>query len=99
MWHLPYVRHDSRLENVFKTQTNSIATTGMILAGVGSMLVSYFLLHEAGVILFFVMCGVSIITGWYYLKQLGGATGDCFGATIKVTEIVCYISAAALFHL
>jgi adenosylcobinamide-GDP ribazoletransferase len=31
------------------------------------------------------------ITGMYYKRRIGGITGDCFGATIQLVEVGCYI--------
>jgi adenosylcobinamide-GDP ribazoletransferase len=33
---------------------------------------------------------VTVLTGLYYWKRLGGVTGDCFGATNQLTEIAVY---------
>ena len=33
-------------------------------------------------------------TGAYYNRRIGGATGDCFGATIQLVEIGCYLCGA-----
>ena len=30
------------------------------------------------------------LSGWLYTKQIGGVTGDCFGATNQLTEIAVY---------
>jgi adenosylcobinamide-GDP ribazoletransferase len=34
------------------------------------------------------------LTGAYYKKRIGGITGDCFGATIQLAEIGCYLCGA-----
>lgn len=34
---------------------------------------------------------VTVTTAAYYQKQIGGITGDCFGATNQLTEIAIYI--------
>jgi adenosylcobinamide-GDP ribazoletransferase len=31
-----------------------------------------------------------LLSGWYYARELGGVTGDCFGATSQLTEIAVY---------
>ena len=31
-----------------------------------------------------------LLTGWLYLRKIGGVTGDCFGATTQLTEIAVY---------
>jgi adenosylcobinamide-GDP ribazoletransferase len=33
---------------------------------------------------------VAALTGWLYSRKIGGVTGDCFGATIQLTEIATY---------
>jgi adenosylcobinamide-GDP ribazoletransferase len=34
---------------------------------------------------------VTIVTGLYYRSQIGGVTGDCFGATNQIAEIAVYL--------
>jgi adenosylcobinamide-GDP ribazoletransferase len=34
---------------------------------------------------------VTVISGIYYWRRIGGVTGDCFGATNQVTEIAVYL--------
>lgn len=31
-----------------------------------------------------------LLSGWFYLRKIGGVTGDCFGATSQLTEIAVY---------
>lgn len=31
------------------------------------------------------------LSGWFYLRKIGGLTGDCFGATNQLTEIAIYV--------
>lgn len=35
---------------------------------------------------------VSLLSGLYYKQRIGGVTGDCFGATNQLTEIVVYLA-------
>jgi adenosylcobinamide-GDP ribazoletransferase len=37
---------------------------------------------------------LAFLTGAYYKKRIGGVTGDCFGATIQLAEIGCYLCGA-----
>jgi len=39
------------------------------------------------------MCAIlmTLATGWYYKRRIGGVTGDCFGATNQLTEIGIYL--------
>jgi len=34
---------------------------------------------------------VSLLSGVFYMRKLGGITGDCFGATNQLTEIAVYL--------
>jgi adenosylcobinamide-GDP ribazoletransferase len=34
---------------------------------------------------------VSSLSSWFYMRKLGGVTGDCFGATNQLTEIAVYL--------
>jgi adenosylcobinamide-GDP ribazoletransferase len=46
--------------------------------------------------LLLVAIGVVILTGAYYRRRIGGVTGDCFGATIQITELAIYFSGVML---
>jgi adenosylcobinamide-GDP ribazoletransferase len=35
---------------------------------------------------------ITLLTGLYYQKRLGGITGDCLGATVQLTEIGVYLA-------
>jgi adenosylcobinamide-GDP ribazoletransferase len=37
---------------------------------------------------------ITLLTGIYYHKRIGGVTGDCFGATNQVAEIAVYVCGA-----
>jgi adenosylcobinamide-GDP ribazoletransferase len=34
---------------------------------------------------------VTLLSGLYYKRRIGGVTGDCFGATIHLTLIAVYL--------
>ena len=34
---------------------------------------------------------ITFLSGWYYRSQIGGVTGDCFGATNQLSEIAVYV--------
>jgi adenosylcobinamide-GDP ribazoletransferase len=46
--------------------------------------------------LLLVAIGAVILTGAYYRRRIGGVTGDCFGATIQITELAVYFSGVML---
>jgi adenosylcobinamide-GDP ribazoletransferase len=37
---------------------------------------------------------VALLSGWLYIRKIGGVTGDCFGATNQLTEIAVYFCGA-----
>jgi adenosylcobinamide-GDP ribazoletransferase len=37
------------------------------------------------------VAAVTVVTGLYYRSQIGGVTGDCFGATNQIAEIAVYL--------
>jgi len=37
---------------------------------------------------------VTLLSGLYYQRRIGGVTGDCFGATNQLTEIAVYLTGA-----
>jgi adenosylcobinamide-GDP ribazoletransferase len=45
-----------------------------------------------------IVCAIALafLTGVYYKRRIGGVTGDCFGATIQLTEIGVYLCGAWL---
>jgi adenosylcobinamide-GDP ribazoletransferase len=62
-----------------------------LIAGTSiSLVMVAFLLRTACWIPILSASAVTLLSGLYYLKQLGGVTGDCFGATNQLTEIAIY---------
>ena len=51
--------------------------------------VTYFL-HRAALALFPAGMAVTALSGAYYRRRIGGVTGDCFGATLQLTELAVY---------
>ncbi|MDE3063649.1 MAG: adenosylcobinamide-GDP ribazoletransferase [Acidobacteriota bacterium] len=37
---------------------------------------------------------VTVVSGLYYQRRIGGVTGDCMGATIQISEIAVYLCGA-----
>jgi len=72
--------------------------------GVGSLLVGTILaavivgifLKQRTAWLLMVAVGVVVLTGAYYRRRIGGVTGDCFGATMQITELAVYFSGVML---
>jgi adenosylcobinamide-GDP ribazoletransferase len=62
-----------------------------LIAGTSiSLVMVAFLLRTACWIPILSASAVTLVSGLYYSKQLGGVTGDCFGATNQLTEIAIY---------
>jgi adenosylcobinamide-GDP ribazoletransferase len=49
-------------------------------------------LHTAALWASLTAAVITLVTGLYYQKRLGGITGDCLGATIQLTEIGVYLA-------
>jgi len=68
-----------------KTSRGSLIVGTMI-----SLATAAFLTRAACWIPILAASGITILSGLYYWKRLGGVTGDCFGATNQLTEIAIY---------
>lgn len=67
-------------------------STGALFIGslIASVIVLYLLRQQALAPVIAVMI-TTILTGLIYRSKIGGITGDCFGATIQLSEIVVYL--------
>jgi adenosylcobinamide-GDP ribazoletransferase len=59
-----------------------------------SFAVAIFLLRSRAIASILGVIILTWLTGAYYKKRIGGVTGDCFGATIQLTEIGVYLCGA-----
>jgi adenosylcobinamide-GDP ribazoletransferase len=48
--------------------------------------------HAAATIIATIL--VTLLSGFYYRRRIGGVTGDCFGATNQLAEIAVYLTGA-----
>jgi len=48
-------------------------------------------LHKAAIAPVISAILIPLLSGWFYMRKLGGVTGDCFGATNQLTEIAVYL--------
>jgi adenosylcobinamide-GDP ribazoletransferase len=51
-------------------------------------------LHRAAIAPMLWAMVVPLLCGWFYMRKLGGVTGDCFGATNQLAEIAVYLCGA-----
>lgn len=96
---LSYVRHDSFFEKATKKHERDITLFSLFLSFLFVCIIGIWLFGAEGLWFIGMLLIVSVITGWYYQKRLGGVTGDCFGATIKIAEICCYLLAVLLYKI
>ena len=70
--------------------------SALIMATVFSLIVVVLLLRKHAILPITMTLLVTLLTGVYYRHRLGGITGDCFGATNQLTEIVVYLCGVAI---
>jgi adenosylcobinamide-GDP ribazoletransferase len=59
-----------------------------------SVLIAFICLGRASIAPIAAACMVTLLSGLYYRRRIGGVTGDCFGATNQLTEIAIYLCGA-----
>jgi adenosylcobinamide-GDP ribazoletransferase len=70
-----------------------LTTRGTLIAGtVFSFAIVIALLHTRAALAIGGAVLISLLSGLYYKRRIGGVTGDCFGATNQLTEIVAYLA-------
>lgn len=67
-----------------------VSVSSLCLGTAGTLAVVAVLLRREALVPFFVTVVVTFLTGAYYRKRIGGITGDCFGATVQLTEVAVY---------
>ena len=67
------------------------STLSLILGTLIALVICYFAMHFALWIPLTAALIVTALTALYYQSQIGGITGDCFGATNQITEIAIYL--------
>jgi adenosylcobinamide-GDP ribazoletransferase len=72
-----------------------LTTRGTLIAGsVFSLAVSILALRSRATPAIAAALLVTLLSGLYYQRRLGGITGDCFGATNQLAEIAVYLTGA-----
>lgn len=87
---IPYVRHDSLFEKNFETHRYTIAWKNLLLPFLFTQGAGFLLFGTVSFLIMLAVFTMTLINGWYYTKRLGGATGDCFGATVLLSELLIY---------
>ena len=68
-----------------------ISTSAFIGGTVFSLALAAGILRGQAMALILCVMLLTWLAGAYYKKRIGGVTGDCFGATIQLVEIGCYL--------
>jgi adenosylcobinamide-GDP ribazoletransferase len=66
----------------------------LIFGSIFSFAVVVFALRWSSVAPLLITVIAVALSGWFYARKIGGVTGDCFGATNQLTEIVIYFCGA-----
>lgn len=67
-----------------------ISTASLFIGTVLSFAIVLYLMRSESWIPVLVTLGITVSSGLYYFRRIGGVTGDCFGATNQLTEIAVY---------
>jgi len=59
-----------------------------------SFFVAIFFLRSRSVAPILSVVSISLLSGFYYKRKIGGVTGDCFGATNQLAEIAVFLCGA-----
>ena len=69
-----------------------LTSTASLIAGSLFTIVTVIVaLRKAAVAPLLSAMAVPLLSGFFYVRKLGGVTGDCFGATNQLTEIAVYV--------
>jgi adenosylcobinamide-GDP ribazoletransferase len=65
--------------------------SSLIIGSLLTFVIVFALLRVRAFIPVLVCAGITLLTGLYYKRRIGGITGDCFGATNQLAEIAVYL--------
>lgn len=63
----------------------------LIFSTILSVAIVIALLHTRGLIAIAFTITATSLSGFYYRRRIGGITGDCFGATNQISEVLVYL--------
>ena len=67
-----------------------ISGVSMVAGTLLTLLIVFYVMHARFWIPIGLVLMVTVLSGLYYFRRLGGITGDCFGATNQLAEIAVY---------
>jgi adenosylcobinamide-GDP ribazoletransferase len=68
-----------------------VSTVSLLFGTLFTLAICWWRLRYAAWIPVVATAGVTLASGLYYRSQIGGVTGDCFGATNQLSEIAVYL--------
>ena len=89
----PYAR-DQGLGTAFR----GIKLNYIVVAGAIALIAAVIFAGLSGVILFAIATIISILTGLWITRLLGGLTGDIYGAINELSEVIILITAIGIIH-
>jgi len=84
----PYARLG---EGLGKTFAENLRTQEMILSLASAFVIALLLVGIKGILVFFGVGLFSLAYRFFFIKRLGGVTGDILGAANEIVEILCLI--------
>jgi adenosylcobinamide-GDP ribazoletransferase len=71
----------------------SLTTSGTLLVGsIFTLAISIWVLRTHAAAAIGITILVTVLSGLYFQRRIGGVTGDCFGATNQLAEIAVYLA-------
>ena len=65
--------------------------SSLVVGSLFTFVIAFAFLRIRALVPVMVSLAVALVTALYYKHRIGGATGDCFGATNQLTEIAVYL--------
>jgi len=84
----PYARFGEGLGNPFTKNLGGWEVTFSSLSAFG---IALFIMGVKGILIFLGICLFSLVYRFFFIKKLGGVTGDILGAANELTEFLCLI--------
>jgi adenosylcobinamide-GDP ribazoletransferase len=85
---LPAARKEKSLGALFSRQISGLSfSLGTLMA----LTIAGYLLRMSMLVPIIATLMVTLLSGIYYRRRIGGTTGDCFGATIQITLLAIYL--------
>ena len=88
---LSFFMHPARAQGQGAGVAQRTSAWSLVFGTLIALTICYFVMHLAFWVPLAAAVVVTLLTALYYQGQIGGITGDCFGATNQLTEISIYL--------